>query len=170
MRPVNSLIIFFCLLIFHSSYGQTDITLATQIDSLYIKDQSVQLQFKQAVDNKVAFDSIQKLQTAEKQIFDRHIPILKDIINKNGYPTIKKVGTDASTHFFTLIQHSDSDPVFQASMLPLLKKFSARGEISKKDYASCTIGFKEIQVKNNYTELNFRLTAIAICLTAPTKL
>lgn len=45
------------------------------------------------------------------------------------------VGIDASHHFFTLIQHSDSDPIFQATMLPILKNLASKGEIPKKEYA-----------------------------------
>jgi hypothetical protein len=135
MRVAATLITFSSLLFSHYSYGQKNIKLAERIDSLYAVDQSSQLQVKTALENKIALDSIMKLQAAERQIFERHIPLLKEIITYNGYPTIKKVGAGASTHFFTLIQHSDSDPVFQASMLPVLKKLSKKGEVSKKDYA-----------------------------------
>jgi hypothetical protein len=135
MTSARFLIIFFSFNIFQSTFAQADKQLGTHIDSVYTIDQGIQLQIKTALENKISFDSIMKLQAAEKQIFDRHIPILKEIVNKNGYPTIKKVGAEASTHFFTLIQHSDSDPAFQASMLPVLKKLSAKGQISKKDYA-----------------------------------
>ena len=117
------------------TYGQTNSRLAERIDSLYAMDQSVQSDIQKALENKVAFDSIQKLQAIEKQVFDRHILIIKEIFTTNGYPTVKKVGTDASHHFFALIQHSDSDPAFQSSMLPILKKLSKKGEVSKKDYA-----------------------------------
>lgn len=117
------------------TYGQINLKLAKRIDSLYAKDQSVQYDIQKALENKVAFDSIQKLQTIEKEVFDRHIPIIKEIVANNEYPTIKKAGTDASHHFFALIQHSDSDPAFQSSMLPILQKLSKKGEVSKKDYA-----------------------------------
>ena len=116
-------------------YGQTNLRLKTTIDSLYEVDQNVQLKLQTLLENKVPFDSIQKQQNIEKQTFDRHIPIIKEIFLKNGYPTDKIVGKETSTHFFVLIQHSDSDPKFQASMLPVLKKYSTTGNVSKKDYA-----------------------------------
>ena len=116
-------------------YGQTNLRLKTTIDSLYEVDQNVQLKLQTLLENKVPFDSIQKQQNIEKQTFDRHIPIIKDIFSKSGYPTEKIVGKETSNHFFVLIQHSDSDPKFQSSMLPILKKYSNKGSVSKKDYA-----------------------------------
>ena len=135
MKTLRILTFLLLCLSFGDTYGQTNSRLAARIDSLYAVDQSVQNNIQKALQNKVAFDTIQKLQTIEKQVFDRHIPIVKKIFATNGYPTVKKVGTDASHHFFVLIQHSDSDPTFQSSMLPILKKLSKKGEISKKDYA-----------------------------------
>ena len=139
MKPgitiVRSLLFFFLYLTFSEAHAQTKPGLAEKIDSLYTIDQSVQTNIQQAIQNKVPFDSIQKLQTTQKQVFDSHIPILKKILTANGYPTIEKVGVDASHHFFALIQHSDSDPVFQSSLLPVLKKLARKGEIQKKNYA-----------------------------------
>ena len=116
-------------------YGQTNLELKKTIDSLYEVDQNVQLRIQNAFENKVQVDSIQKLQDLEKQTFDRHIPVIKDIYSRFGYPTIKMVGEVSSTHFFTLIQHSDSDPKFQSSLLRTLKNLSKKGQVSIKDYA-----------------------------------
>ena len=135
MKTSTILLTLLLFLTFKEIYGQTINKLTFKIDSLYAKDQSVQLEIQNALDNKVPFDSIQKLQDAMKKLFDRHIPIIKQIIDKSGYPTIRKVGEQASHNFFTLIQHSDADPAFQASLLPLFLNLSNNGEISKKDYA-----------------------------------
>jgi hypothetical protein len=133
-KSISILTVLFCLLA-NIIYGQTNLELKETIDSLYEIDQNVQLKIKGAFDKKVQFDSIQKLQDIEKQTFDRHIPVIKDIYSRYGYPTIKLVGQEASTHYFTLIQHSDSDPKFQSSMLPTLKSLSKKGQVSIKDYA-----------------------------------
>ena len=133
-KSISILTVLFCLLA-NIIYGQTNLELKETIDSLYEIDQNVQLKIKEAFDKKVQFDSIQKLQDITKQTFDRHIPVIKDIYSRYGYPTIKLVGQEASTHYFTLIQHSDSDPKFQSSMLPTLKSLSKKGQVSKKDYA-----------------------------------
>lgn len=132
----KSIIIFialFCLLI-NLICGQTNLEVKKTIDSLYEIDQNVQLKFKEAIDNKLNFDSIQKLQAIEMQTFATHIPVIKDIYLKFGYPTIKMVGQSSSKYYFILIQHSDSDPKFQSYMLPTLKKLSKKGQISIKDY------------------------------------
>ena len=125
------------LVCFYSSqvYGQGNGKLAEKIDSLFIKDQRVQQDIQKAIGEKVSMDSIQKLIAIQQETFKRHIPIIKEVYNNNGYPTIKKVGKEASHHFFTLIQHADSDPLFQSTMLPVLKRLSKKGEIQKKDYA-----------------------------------
>ena len=133
-KSISILTLLFCLLA-NIIYGQTNLELKETIDSLYEIDQNVQLKIKEAFDKKVQFDSIQKLQDIEKQTFDRHIPVIKDIYSRYGYPTIKLVGQEASTHYFTLIQHSDSDPKFQSLMLPTLKSLSKKGQVSIKDYA-----------------------------------
>jgi hypothetical protein len=133
-KNISILTALFCLLA-NIIYGQTNLELKKTIDSLYEIDQNVQLKITEAFDNKVKFDSIQKLQDIEMQTFGRHIPVIKDIYLKFGYPTIKMVGQASSTHYFTLIQHSDSDPKFQSSMLPTLKNLSKKGQVSIKDYA-----------------------------------
>ena len=115
--------------------GQTNPKLARTIDSLYQIDQDVQSKIMAAINNKIPFDSIQKLQDLEQHIFKKHIPLIKSIYSKHGYPTKEKVGQQASTHFFVLIQHSDNDPAFQAEMLPILEKLSKEGKVSRADYA-----------------------------------
>ena len=126
--------VLFCLLA-NFIYGQTNPELMKRIDSLYEVDQSVQLRIQNASENKVQFDSIKKLIEIEKQTFARHISIIKEIHLRFDYPTVKMVGQTTSTHFFTLIQHSDNDPKFQSSMLLILKNLSKKGQVSIKDYA-----------------------------------
>jgi hypothetical protein len=118
-----------------TTQAQTNLELKKTIDSLYKIDQNVQLRIKNAIDSKVRFDSIQKLQDVERETFDRHIVIIKKIYARFGYPTIELVGQESSTRYFILIQHADSDPEFQSSMLPTLKELSQQGQVSLKDYA-----------------------------------
>lgn len=116
-------------------YGQTNLQLKSKIDSLYKVDQDVQWIIGDAIKNKVPIDSLQKLEKNRTQTFNRHIPILKDLYLKFGYPTIQSVGKESSEHYFIFILHSDSDPKFQSDMLPILKKHLKSGSVSKKDYA-----------------------------------
>lgn len=131
------LILLASLLLFVALDGkaQTNPSLKKTIDSLYQSDQSVQLKLKALLENQASPDSIQKQQKEEKLTFSRHIPVIKNIIAASGYPTPDKVGTDASHDFFVMVQHADTDPMFQASLLPTLKKLSEQSSISKKDYA-----------------------------------
>ena len=131
MKNGISILSILLVLLANSICGQTNLTLKKTIDSLFEIDQSIQLRIKGAIDNKVKFDSIQKLEQIEKQTFSQHIRIIKNIYSRHGYPTIKMVGRKSSTHYFTLIQHADSEPEFQSSMLPVFQtKDYPRGQVN----------------------------------------
>ena len=101
--------------------------ISTIIDSLYTVDQKIQLDLTQAAKNGEN-DKMKELFSKEKEIFERHIPILKDIYNQIGYPTIELVGKENSSKFFTLVQHSDTDLNFQEEMLKEITR-----EVKKKE-------------------------------------
>ncbi|MGI8584702.1 MAG: DUF6624 domain-containing protein, partial [Chitinophagaceae bacterium] len=82
-----------------------------------------------------SFDSIKIYENIERQTFARHIPILKSIVNKNGYPTGDKVGVESASHFFVLVQHSDIDVKFQEKMLADIKKQVDNKQLIGKEYA-----------------------------------
>jgi len=111
--------------------------ISTIIDSLYTVDQKIQLDLIQAAKNGESH-KMKELFSEEKEIFERHIPILKDIYNEIGYPTIELVGKENSSKFFTLIQHSDSDINFQKKMLKEITREVKKGNVSGKDYAFLT--------------------------------
>ena len=60
---------------------------------------------------------------------------LKAIVADQGWPTISKVGVDASAKAWLLAQHADRDPVFQLQALRLMEPLVERGEVSAKNYA-----------------------------------
>lgn len=137
MRKLGFIIIGLFALTFYSRSQQT-ITqpkLKALIDSLYQVDQKVQQDMITAIQKGVPFDSVKLLETVQKQTFARHILLLKDIYKQYGYPTPKMVGQESAYHFFTLIQHSDSDVNFQSQMLPLIKKQVKKKQASGKEYA-----------------------------------
>lgn len=105
------------------------------IDSLYQVDQQVQTDMISAFQNGASFDSIKVLEAIEHATFKRHIPALKEIYKKWGYPTRQMVGGEASSHFFTMIQHSDADVDFQIKMLPLIKKMVNEKQVNGEEYA-----------------------------------
>lgn len=69
-----------------------------------------------------------------KQIDINNTKRLKEIIEKEGYPTIDKIGVDASEAVWLLIQHADLDRDFQIDCLELMKQLQG-GYINKKNIA-----------------------------------
>jgi len=107
------------------------------IDSLYMVDQKVQLQLSELIKNG-KHGQVGKLLAEEKDIFKRHIPILKEIYVEVGYPTVTLVGKESSSHFFTMVQHSDADLKFQEEMLTVVTEEVKNGNVNGKDFAYLT--------------------------------
>jgi len=63
-----------------------------------------------------------------------HTEKIKEIIDEIGWPTISKVGEEASFNAWLLVQHADHDVPFQERCLELMKQES-EGEVSKHDLA-----------------------------------
>jgi hypothetical protein len=67
--------------------------------------------------------------------FDRkNTKRLKEIVSEIGWPTILKVGKEASQAAWLLVQHADHDRAFQQHCLDLMKN-EAEGEVNKQDIA-----------------------------------
>ena len=62
---------------------------------------------------------------------------LKAIIADQGWPTAAVVGTDGVNAAWLVLQHSD-DSVWQKTMLPVLERAAAAGEMSRGDVALLT--------------------------------
>jgi hypothetical protein len=107
------------------------------IDSLYVVDQKVQQNIVEAFQSGGG-DKMEGLYAAQHATFERHVPILKSIYSKIGYPTIALVGDEASSKFFTLVQHSDKDVKFQEKMLSKISAEVRKGNVSAKNYAFLT--------------------------------
>jgi hypothetical protein len=60
---------------------------------------------------------------------------LKGLIQRNGWPSVKASGQDGYLAAFTVIQHADSDPVFQATALEIMQRQVDDGDIPAKYYA-----------------------------------
>jgi hypothetical protein len=63
---------------------------------------------------------------------------LKPIIASHGFPTPSMVGKDGVDAAFILVQHADSDPGFQAKVLPQLARLRKQGAVSGQDFAMLT--------------------------------
>jgi hypothetical protein len=60
---------------------------------------------------------------------------LKEIVAKQGWPTISQVGETASQQAWLIVQHADAQPAFQLRALRLMEPLVARGEVSRRNYA-----------------------------------
>ena len=63
-----------------------------------------------------------------------HTERLKKIVSEIGWPTISRVGEEASRAAWLLVQHADHDRAFQQNCLDLMKN-EAEGEVNKQDIA-----------------------------------
>ncbi len=63
---------------------------------------------------------------------------LKRIVADKGWPGISLVGEDGAKAAFLIAQHSDTDPTFQAQVLPLLQAALARHDAAPEDVALLT--------------------------------
>ena len=67
-----------------------------------------------------------------------HLPRIKAIFDKVGYPDAAMVGRSGVSNFFLLTQHADSDPAFQAKVLEKAEPLMHNGELSRQQYALLT--------------------------------
>ncbi len=59
---------------------------------------------------------------------------MKEIVEEIGWPSISKVGEEASDLAWLLVQHADRDPAFQKRCLELMKRLP-EGAVSKSNLA-----------------------------------
>lgn len=131
--------IFLCLNL--ASFSQTTQQiqeLVNEINRLAKIDQQVQIDTMQAISNKASEQQLKELVKIQTDTFKNHIPILKEIINKYGYPTISMVGKQASFNFWLMVQHADTDIKFQKLCLKLMQKHLKKKEVSGENYAYLT--------------------------------
>ncbi len=130
------------------------------VDSLYTVDQNIQLAHIEAIQSGKK-EKIKELALEQKRTFKRHIPILKEIYNQIGYPTIERVGKESSTKFFTMIQHAGADVAFQEMMLDIISTEVKKGNVNGKDFAFLTDRVKlvqqQVQVYGTQVEFNTTL-------------
>lgn len=65
----------------------------------------------------------------------KNTKLLKQHVNKKGWPTISMVGETASSSAWLLVQHADHDPAFQYEMLQIMEPLVEQNEVSKSNYA-----------------------------------
>lgn len=65
----------------------------------------------------------------------KNTEMLKALVAEKGWPGISRVGAPASNAAWLLVQHADLDPAFQLRALRMMEPLTARGEVSRADYA-----------------------------------
>lgn len=60
---------------------------------------------------------------------------LKEIVARDGWPTVSMVGGDGAMAAWLLAQHADRDRAFQADVLARMGKLLEAGEASRSNYA-----------------------------------
>ena len=64
----------------------------------------------------------------------KHTARIKELVTQIGWPTVSKVGPEASSAAWLLVQHADHDVDFQKECLILMKS-TPEGEVEKRDIA-----------------------------------
>ena len=123
---------------FSICFGQTNQNLANKINKMYELDQSVQTDVMIANQNGVTKEKMDELFKKVPETFKKHIPILKQIIAENGYPTYELVGKEAGDNFFTMVQHSDADLQFQKDCLRIIAKLVKKKQANARSFAYLT--------------------------------
>jgi hypothetical protein len=139
LKTVVSTLILLCISLdsFSQTTQQTQ-ELATEINRLAKIDQQVQIDTMQAISNKASEERLKELVKIQTDTFKNHIPILKEIIRKYGYPTVSMVGKQASFNFWLMVQHADTDVKFQKYCLKLMRKHLPKKEVSGENFAYLT--------------------------------
>jgi len=76
--------------------------------------------------------------TEMAEIHNENAKYLSEIIDKIGYPTVDKVGKEASQAAWLIIQHAIGQPIFMKKCAELLKKAIAENKADPKNLAYLT--------------------------------
>lgn len=69
-----------------------------------------------------------------EEVDNKNTEAMKQVVAEIGWPTVSKVGKEASHDAWLLVQHADHDPKFQQECLALMKQES-ESEVSPVDIA-----------------------------------
>ena len=68
----------------------------------------------------------------------RNTTLMKELVDKIGWPTIPLVGSDGARSAWLLVQHADHDVEWQEYSLQLMEAHRATGQVSRADIAYLT--------------------------------
>jgi hypothetical protein len=105
--------------------------LREQILAMERDDQAARTNQSEVGDSKEANDRV-------RQIDQQHLPILRSIAARQGFPTAAAIGKDGVDAFWLLVQHADADREFQEEMLQVITPRAKSGEIDGSKFALLT--------------------------------
>ena len=79
----------------------------------------------------------------------RHTRRMAEIVIRIGWPTVSKVGDEASHAAWLLVQHADHDVVFQRACLSLMKLMESASETGITEVRRSDIAYLEDRVRVN---------------------
>ena len=104
----------------------------------------------QNIISKYDIDSTKITQDGDVVVDERNRNRLKEIFDKNGFPTRKLVGKDAMYGIFLMIQHSDGDKEWQKSQFANIERAVKKGDMDGQSYAYL---YDRIKVNNGEKQL-----------------
>jgi len=84
------------------------------------KDISKQLIAMAEKERKMSMDHFSGKASLNQSVLSEHLETLKKVVERMGWPTISKVGQEASRSAWLLAQHADFDVEFQEKCLQLM--------------------------------------------------
>ncbi|QQR82822.1 hypothetical protein IPJ70_01785 [Candidatus Campbellbacteria bacterium] len=105
-----------------------------KIEIVQLPEIASEIQQMAAVDQGMRERHIDEEEFWDEEVDKNNTERMKEIVEEIGWPTVSKVGADASKDAWLLIQHADHDIAFQIMCLGLMKR-EPQGEVSLHDIA-----------------------------------
>ncbi len=105
--------------------------LRQRINQITLTDQSLRyrrIQARSKIERQTLNELIRKADSA-------NLSIARNIIAEYGWPKRSAIGNDGQNNLWLIVQHADSDPVFQKKVLSLMKPLLALHEADPENYA-----------------------------------
>lgn len=96
-------------------------------ESLQFPELALEIRNMAAKDQDMRKQNIEDPDVWNENVDRNNTERMKEIVRQIGWPTISKVGQEASSDAWLLVQHADHDVAFQAECLELMKREPAGG-------------------------------------------
>jgi hypothetical protein len=148
---------------YDKEYSFSDKPLYQTLDSMKVHDQkwrNLAVQTRNKETNAIPLDSIHKMMGL---VDSMNYFILKNIIEKKGFPNYDMVGKQGSNNFWLLVQHQDAHPEFQQDVLKLMKIEVDKEKASASNYAylmdRVMLNTNQLQIYGTQMQMNAERTS-----------